>query len=267
MRTELSEIAASFDARASRYVHGSWHVACAERVVALCNIPSASRVLDAATGTGLAALAAARAVGDQGRVLGVDISSGMLRQARAAIIDSGLTNLEVMQADACSLPQHPSETFDAVTCAAGLLYMSAADALREWHRLLKPGGMVAFSTMHAGSPPGARIFRECAAAYGVVLEDPCQPLGSVAACERALAAAGFQVVRIVDELIGFSAQDHALAWESNFGSIAHADVRALSPDLQQALHDMYVDRLQSEEREHPGALDSAGILYAIGRKP
>jgi ubiquinone/menaquinone biosynthesis C-methylase UbiE len=262
----IDEIAASFDTRAARYASGSWHVLCAERLVALCRLPLGSRVLDAATGTGFAALAAARAVGDEGHVLGVDISSGMLRQARSAVADSGLTNVEMIQADASCLPQCGSETFDAITCAAGLLYMSAADALREWHRLLRPGGIVAFSTMHAGSPPGGRIFRECAATFGISLRDPCAPLGSVAASARALTSAGFAVVKIVDEFIAFSAQDLALAWESNFGSIAHADVRALDQDRQQALHDVYVNALESREREHPGALSEAPILYAIGRK-
>ena len=121
--------------------------------------------------------------------------------------------------------------------------------------------------MHAGSPPGARIFRECAAAFGVALKDPCEPLGSVAAAGRALSQAGFEVVEIVDEFVEFSAQDHALAWESNLGSVAHADVRALSAVRRQALYDRYVEALQSEERERPGALDRAAILYAIGRKP
>ena len=174
-------------------------------------------MLDAATGTGLAAFAAARAVGTQGHVLGVDISAGMLEAATVAAAEMGLTNIEFLQANACSLPRSRSETFDAVTCAAGLLYMPEAEALREWHRLLERGGIVAFSTMHAGSPPGARIFRECAAAFGVVLKDPCEPLGSVAAAGRALSQAGFEVVEIVDEFVEFSAQDHALAWESNLG--------------------------------------------------
>jgi hypothetical protein len=38
--------------------------------------------------------------------------------------------------------------------------------------------------MPAGCPPGGRLFRECAGEYGVLLEDPCAPLGSDAACRK-----------------------------------------------------------------------------------
>jgi ubiquinone/menaquinone biosynthesis C-methylase UbiE len=265
MRADLHEIAASFDTRAPRYLRGGWHQLCAERLVALSHLRPGGLVLDAATGTGLAALAAVRAVGSAGHVTGVDISAGMLRAAKVAD-EPRLTNVEFVQADACNLP-HYSETFDAVTCAAGLLYMAADDALREWHRVLKTGGIVGFSTMHGGSPPGGRIFRECAAAFGIRLQDPCEPLGSVAASRRALTLAGFEVVEIVDEFIEFSAQDHALAWESNFGSIAYADVRRLDEAHQHALREMYIEALEREQRRNPDALNRASILYAIARKP
>lgn len=158
---------------------------------------------------GFAALAAARAVGSEGHVRGVDISAGMLAQARAALTEADLANVELVQGDATALPQYGSETFDVITCAAGLLYMPVADtrALREWHRLLKVGGLVAFSTMASGSPPGARIFRACAATFGVSLPDPSASLGSVSACRNVLERAAFEVVTIVSGAIEFSAQD------------------------------------------------------------
>ena len=43
------------------------------------------RVLDAGVGTGFAAIAAAMRVGPRGRVVGVDVSPGMLQQARVAV--------------------------------------------------------------------------------------------------------------------------------------------------------------------------------------
>jgi predicted methyltransferase len=70
MDTILSDIAASFDVRASTYNKNDWHRLCAEQLVAFCEIGSGQSVLDAGTGTGFAAIAAARAVGPQGRVVG-----------------------------------------------------------------------------------------------------------------------------------------------------------------------------------------------------
>lgn len=262
----MSEIADSFDARADSYAQNEWHRNCAERLVELCQLQPGDHVLDVATGTGFAALAAARVVGRHGHVQGIDISPGMLRQARKAVIESGLTNIQMVEGDAVHLPQLMSETFDVIMCAAGLLYMPFGDALLEWHRLLKKGGLMAFSSMKAGSPPGGRIFRECAATFGVKLHDPSEPLGSVNACRRALVEAGFEVTAIVSETIEFSAQDMMLAWESNFRSAGHKEVWRLNSQEQGTLKRMYLETLSREERENPGSLKRAEVLYALGRR-
>lgn len=266
MSTDRRQIADAFDKRAANYSGNEWHRRCAERLVALCVLRPRSVVLDAGTGTGFAALAAARAAGSEGHVLGVDISAGMLRAARLAVSESGLTNVELLEGDAVSLPQYGAGTFDVITCAAGLLYMPVTEALREWHRLLKPGGLVAFSTMRAGSPPAGRIFRDCAAAFGLSLHDPSEALGSVSACRSVLEEAGLRVVQIVSEQIEFSAQDLTLAWESNSRSAAHPAVQRLNEEQQQALKRQYHDALAREESGHPGALGRGDILYALGRR-
>lgn len=266
MNTERHKIATSFDARAVNYGRNEWHRLSAERLVALCQLQAGCRVLDAGTGTGFAAIAAGRAVGAEGFVYGVDISAGMLQEACVAVKEAGLTNIKLVQADASQLPHYSSGAFDVVTCAAGLLYMPVAASLREWRRLLKSGGMVAFSTMQVGSPPAGRIFRECAAAFGVSLRDPSEPLGSPSACRSALAEAGFEVADIISETISFSAQDVSLAWEANFQSAAHLDVQQLSEEEQQALRRAYADALARAGQENPGSLSRAGILYALGRR-
>jgi ubiquinone/menaquinone biosynthesis C-methylase UbiE len=190
----------------------------------------------------------------------------MLREARAAVQQAGFTNIELLEADAVHLPQLPDESFDTVTCAQGLLYMPAADALREWYRLVKKGGRVAFSTMRTGSPPGGRIFRECAAAFGVSLRDPSEPLGSESASRAALEAAGFEVTDVAGETIEFTARDHARAWESNFRSVVHASVRRLGEDELRELRSAYETAFAREESENPGAVRRAEILYVIGRR-
>jgi ubiquinone/menaquinone biosynthesis C-methylase UbiE len=266
MRPDLGEITEAFNARAASYAQTDWHVRCAERLIELCRLRPGDHVMDAATGTGFAALAAARAVGDGGRVLGVDISPGMLREARAAMQQAGLRNIELLEADAVRLPQLPDESFHVITCAQGLLYMPAADALREWYRLLKKRGRVAFTSMRTGSPPGARVFRDCAAAFAVWLRDPSEPLGSPAASRTALETAGFEVAVIVAETIEFTARDHARAWESNFRSAVHASVRRLGEDELRDLQSAYDAALAREESENPGALSRADILYVIGQR-
>jgi ubiquinone/menaquinone biosynthesis C-methylase UbiE len=260
------EIAAAFDARASTYARNDWHLRAAERLIELCQLPPGSRVLDAATGTGFAALAAARTVGATGHVVGVDLSAGMLREAANAWAASGLPTIELIQGDVTSLPQFATGSFDVVTCASGLLYMPVASALREWHRLLRPGGTVALSEMAAGSPPAAQLFRDVAMTFDLTLTDPCAALGSADAVRATLETGRFEVVAIAVEAVAFSTRDFEQAWEANFQSPGHAPVLQL-PDHQRAeFRARYLAALAHLEREAPHRLAASQVIYAIGRR-
>lgn len=267
MTSDREAIAAAFDRRAATYSRSDWHRQAAERLVALCGPPPGARVLDAGTGTGFAAMAVARAIGPGGRVLGVDLSPGMLREARASVEHHGLANVELWQGDATRLADVATASFDAVTCAAGLLYMPVAEALAEWHRLLRPGGVLAFSGMAEGWPLPGRLFRECAAAAGVTLRDPSAPLGTEARCAAALQAAGFTTDRIVREQVSFSPKDLEAAWESNVRSANHADVLALPAAELAALRGAFDAAMAAAARDRPEHLTRAAVLYAIGRRP
>jgi len=266
MNSDNNEIAAAFDGRARGYRDSDWHRASARRLVDLCGLKPGDRVLDAGTGTGFAALHAARQVGDAGHVVGVDVSQGMLSEARAEAAASNLTNVEFVQCDATSVSQFPDATFDVVTAATSLIYIPVRDGLREWHRLLKAGGLIGFSTMAAGFPVAGRLFRECAAEYGVHTEDPCAPLGSAAACLNALAAAGFVGAEVVTEPIRFSVRDIDRAWESNFRSIAHTAVRDLPGPSLVSLQQRYEALIAAEMKAAPERLLQSSMLYAFGRR-
>ena len=261
------EIAASFDVRARGYRDSDWHRASAGRLVDLCGLKPGDRVLDAGTGTGFAALQAARQIGAHGRVVGVDISQGMLSEARAEAAASHLTNVEFIQCDAASLAQFADSAFDVVTAATSLIYIPVEEGLREWHRLLRAGGLMASSTMEAGFPLAGRWFRECAEEYGVLVEDPCAPLGSADACRNALAAAGFVDTEVVAEPIQFSIRDIDRAWESNLNSLAHKAVRDLPDESLFDLQQRYQALIAAEMRASPARLLQSSMLYAFARRP
>ena len=265
MDIRREEIAATFDLRARGYRHSDWHRASAGRLIDLCDLKPGDRVLDAGTGTGFAALHAARKVGAAGRVVGVDISQGMLSEARAEAAASDLTNVEFIQRDATALTELADSAFDVVTAATSLIYIPVAEGLREWHRLLREGGLIAFSTMEAGFPIAGRLFRECAAEYGVVIEDPCGPLGSRDACRNALAAAGFVDAEIVTEPIQFSFRDIDRAWESNFRSVAHKAVRDLPAKSLHELQQRYEGLLADAMRTGSARVLQSSMLYALAR--
>jgi ubiquinone/menaquinone biosynthesis C-methylase UbiE len=263
MDSRREEIAANFDLRARGYRNSDWHRASAERLVDLCDLKPGDRVLDAGTGTGFAALHAARKVGQAGRVVGVDISQGMLSEARAEAAASRLTTVDFVHGDATALAQFADSTFDVVTAATSLIYIPVVEGLREWHRLLRRGGLMAFSTMEAGFPVAARLFRECAAEYGVLIDDACAPLGSQGACRSALAAAGFADAKIVNEPIQFSVRDLDRAWESNVRSLAHTAVRNLPAESLHQLQQRYETVLATEMRTAPARVLQSSMLYAF----
>jgi ubiquinone/menaquinone biosynthesis C-methylase UbiE len=258
--------ATAFDKRAAAYSSNSWHIRYAERLVELAAPTSGARVLDAATGTGLAAIAAARTTGPVGRVTGVDISSGMLAQARQAATATGLANIDLVRADATSLARFPDGSFDLVLCSAGLLYMPVQAALREWLRLLAPGGLVGFSTMREGFPVAARLFRDHARAYGLTLTDPALPLGTPTRCAQALRDAGFTPTDLVTEAIRFSPGDLSHAWEAHVHGPHHNDVTALTPEQAQAFRHDYTSALVGLLHADPGRVLDSEVIYAFGAK-
>ena len=261
-----SDIAASFDARAASYNGNEWHRQCAERLVSQCGIRPGQVVLDAGTGTGFAAIAASRVTGPDGRIIAVDLSSGMLDIARTHVRQTGEAPIDWVQGNAVSLPGIQSGSIDGVLCAAALLYMPIAPALAEWHRVLTPGGRVAFTSMAAGFPIPGRVFRECAAAFGVSLTDPSARLGSEDACRQALEEAGFTVTAVSRGSVTYSTDDIGLAWTSNVGSPAHAAVRAIGHDALARMREAFEVAMRREEQSRPSGMFRADVLFAIGQR-
>ncbi len=261
-----SEIAASFDARAATYNGNEWHQRLAEQLVSLCGIRAGHVVLDAATGTGFAAIAASSLAGPSGRVIGVDLSAGMLDVARQHAGRAGDAPIEWLQGDASALSSLDAASIDVVTCAAGLLYMPVRQALDEWSRILKPGGIVAFTSMAAGFPIPGRIFRECAEAFGVHLSDPSTLLGSEGACRAALETSGFSVTLVTRRSVTFSAQDISQAWTSNVRSPAHAAVLAIGTEALARMQAAFEATMRREEQSNPGGMSNADVLLAVGTR-
>ena len=97
------QIADLYSRRSQTYDDGDWHPRIAHRLVEHAHISRGQHVLDIATGTGIAAIEASLLVGSEGRVVGVDISDGMLEQARRKAEALGLSNIEFQLADAEAL--------------------------------------------------------------------------------------------------------------------------------------------------------------------
>jgi ubiquinone/menaquinone biosynthesis C-methylase UbiE len=111
-------------------------------------------VLDVATGTGFTALAFAPYVQT---VIGMDVSSGMLEQARRQAGEQKIANAVFQEGAAEALP-FPDRAFDIVTCRiAPHHFLDVQRFLAEAARVLKPGGRLALvdTTIPDDSPEAA----------------------------------------------------------------------------------------------------------------
>jgi ubiquinone/menaquinone biosynthesis C-methylase UbiE len=100
------------------------------------------QVLDVATGAGHTALTFAPHVA---RVIATDLTEEMLAKTAELAAARGLTNLETHFADAEELP-FDDNIFDLVTCRIAMHHFpSPRQAIDEFARVLKPGGLLGFT--------------------------------------------------------------------------------------------------------------------------
>ncbi|SRR5690554_1397657 len=123
---------------------------------------TAERVLDVACGTGVVARLAARQVGDDGIVAGLDINPGMLAVARSASPADLQIGWHEGSAEAMPLPD---ASFDVVLCQMGLQFMPEKEAaLREMRRVLVPGGRLILN-LPGPTPRSLAIMAEALGRY------------------------------------------------------------------------------------------------------
>lgn len=106
------------------------------------NITADETILEVGCGTGHALVRLAKAAGMASVVVGVDLSAGMCRVARARVARAGLTQVSIIQGDAATLPFRPG-AFAAVFMSFTLElfnYEIARQVLAECHRVLAASG-------------------------------------------------------------------------------------------------------------------------------
>ena len=105
-------------------------------------LDSASTVLDVACGTGLNFTLIQNYLKNQGKIIGIDLSSKTLDLARNRIFKNSWTNIELIQTD--SAEYRSEDTFDAVLCTFAIeIIPSYQGTLDIMINTVKPGGRIA----------------------------------------------------------------------------------------------------------------------------
>jgi ubiquinone/menaquinone biosynthesis C-methylase UbiE len=116
-----------------------------DEVVAQLRDHQSARVADIACGTGILADRIERDL-HPGQVYGVDMSVGMLKQAKARS-----TQVQWLRGPAEQLP-FDDGALDAVVTTSAFHFFDQPAALRDFYRVLAPGGLVAVTTLYSRRP-------------------------------------------------------------------------------------------------------------------
>ncbi|HSH45096.1 MAG TPA: methyltransferase domain-containing protein [Longimicrobiales bacterium] len=124
-------------------------------------------VLDIGSGSGTDLLLSALLAGPEGEAIGLDMTASMRRKAAANARDAGMANVQVVDGTAEEIPL-PDASVDVVTSNGVInLVPDKAKAVREIHRVLRPGGRVQIADIVVRDLPSAacranpQLWAEC----------------------------------------------------------------------------------------------------------
>ncbi len=262
------QLLASFSALASTYDQLHFLQLCAHRLVELTPLPAGARVLDVATGTGVVALAVARRVGSAGKVVGVDLSPEMLARARQKLALAGLSQVEFREGDAQRL-DFPDQSFDVVLCASSLFFVpDMVSALREWRRVLVPGGVVGFSSFGPTFlQPLRQLWEARMSHYGLTPAAlPTHRLADPNACRGLLREAGFVRVELCTEQLGYHVPGAQERWADIMAGLEGKPWLQLPPAQRAQAQAEHMAELSGLVTAQGIWVDEPTIL-AFGRRP
>jgi ubiquinone/menaquinone biosynthesis C-methylase UbiE len=141
----FTEMAARYEQTVDRELRQFWGIGYHQFIDALLDrldFAGAGAVLDVATGRGVVPLTLAGRPGWSGHVVGIDITPEMLRGARQATSQAGLTGrIRLVCGSGERLP-FGDNSFDTAICALATHHMQVTTLLQELNRVLRPGGQL-----------------------------------------------------------------------------------------------------------------------------
>jgi SAM-dependent methyltransferase len=193
--------------------------------LAFAEVEQGQVVVDLGCGAGLDLLLAARKVGPRGRVIGIDMTEEMLRQARRNIEAAGLGNAEVRQGLIEALPLEDSSVDWVISNCVINLSPEKDRVFAEIARVLRPGGRFLISDIVVEDLPdivrqNRQLYTGCLA--GAISEK---------AYLEGLRAAGLRDLEVRHRLV-YSREKLISLLESEIPEAGSTDWKALVPLLE-----------------------------------
>jgi ubiquinone/menaquinone biosynthesis C-methylase UbiE len=227
-------------------------------------VGSSPAILDLGCGTGINLLEAARALGPCGRLHGVDLSPGMIGQARRKASAAGVpATFEVGDAEHLALED---ATFDLVICNSVYHWLSnRSRAVAEMSRVLRPGGQVLVNCV---ADPGfyewVRVVDQVRSRLFHEQQSWLPPLPTPAELMSHLRAADLALEHLEYEVVPIPVQD-AGAFLRTMTVIAPTWLAGIPPDGVQTVVSAVTEALRASAAG-PFVVTGAG-LASVSRKP
>ena len=243
-------MAALFDRAAATYDIAAFpfFTPFGEALVEFAQIRPGEGVLDVGCGAGAALLPASRVAA---RAVGIELSPAMAARAREAVPEA-----EVVEGDASQRLPFADGEFDVVLSSFTVFFMpDPTAALREWARVLAPGGRIAMATWGSADPRwsferevrmsflseiDAASLQELGA--GRALVNRFDEAGKV---EAELRTAGLEPVGVESHAIEFAYPDEHAWWEWNWSHGSRVVLEALPEAAQERFRDQAYERMRA----------------------
>ena len=250
------------------------------RLVTLAQIPSGANILDVATGRGAVLFSAAKVVGQQGHVTGIDLSEMMIQENGETIKRLDLQNVKLQRMDAEYL-EFPDESFDCVLCSFAIFFFPQLDqALSEMRRVLKPNGQIAVTTWAGTRDEKWKWLKELIETYLPSESEPeqiCDPqstskpiFNTLEGLDAILASAGFVNIRVFSESTEFVYADEGEWWSTLWSHGMRADLEDIEEKMgQDGLKRFQKDAFERVQiiRQPDGIHQLFSVLFGLASKP
>lgn len=266
-------VAAVFDLAAAGYDSPAlrFFPFAADHLVRTLTPSPGDKLLDVAAGTGAVTLAAAQAVAPGGRVTAIDLAEQMLARLEEKIRKFGVDHVDIHVMDAMHL-EFRREYFHHVACSFGLFFLPDMEAaLKEWVRVLRAGGRLAFTSFAPGAfEPLKTLFLERMQGLGVVTETPIaaatRRLADPAQCRLLLEQAGLTDIEVATKQLGFHLRNAQDWWEILWGSGYRGLLAGLPPAQLETFREAHLAEIGDRTTDQ-GVWLELPVNFVFARKP
>jgi ubiquinone/menaquinone biosynthesis C-methylase UbiE len=211
-------------------------------------------------------------IGSDGKILGTDISPGMIEQLQRHVTQKHYSNV-TLKVDDAQNPNLETQNFNTISSSLVLFFLpNPQRALQQWLHLLTPGGRIGVTTFAEQDPRWVQVDSVLQPFKTASMKDArtsgaSGPFESDAGMEDLLSSAGFGKVRTITDRIPvrFNSPSH---WFDFSWSVGARQMWLLVPEADRPAVRAEGERRLREIVEPDGSiLTFQGIRHTLGESP